>query len=125
MHDHLASSGLTLAQFHLLAHIASASDDSIAGLALQAGLDPSTLSRNLQVLARAGWIEITIAEADLRRRAVWLTETGARRLEVAVAVWRKAHDILAAAVDQSDVERIFAQSSRLAMSGPAPMAALS
>jgi DNA-binding MarR family transcriptional regulator len=38
-----------------------------------------------------GLIEIAVVEADLRRRAVWLTETGARRLEAAIAVWRRAH----------------------------------
>ena len=33
---------------------------------------------------------IASVESDLRRRAVWLTETGARRLEAAIPVWRKA-----------------------------------
>jgi DNA-binding MarR family transcriptional regulator len=32
---------------------------------------------------------------DLRRRAVWLTETGARRLEAAIPLWRRAHAKLA------------------------------
>jgi DNA-binding MarR family transcriptional regulator len=36
-----------------------------------------------------------MVEADLRRRIVWLTETGARRLEAAIPVWRAAHGKLA------------------------------
>ena len=35
-----------------------------------------------------------MVETDLRRRAVWLTETGARRLEAAIPVWRAAHQKL-------------------------------
>ena len=42
-------------------------------------------------MEREGLIEITVTEADLRRRAVWLTEAGAWRLEVAIPLWRKAH----------------------------------
>jgi DNA-binding MarR family transcriptional regulator len=43
------------------------------------------------ILESEGLIEIAVVEADLRRRLVWLTETGARRLEAAIPVWRKAH----------------------------------
>jgi DNA-binding MarR family transcriptional regulator len=48
------------------------------------------LSRNLRGLESDGLVEIAIVENDLRRRAVWLTETGARRLEKAIPVWRAA-----------------------------------
>ena len=36
-----------------------------------------------------------MVETDLRRRMVWLTETGARRLEKAIPIWRAAHAKLA------------------------------
>jgi DNA-binding MarR family transcriptional regulator len=69
---------------------AAASDDTIGALANRTGLDQSTLSRNLRGLESEGLVEIAIVENDLRRRAVWLTETGARRLEKAIPVWRAA-----------------------------------
>ena len=47
---------------------------------------------------RHGLIASVIVEADLRRRAVWLTETGARRLEAAIPIWRRANARLAAYV---------------------------
>jgi DNA-binding MarR family transcriptional regulator len=84
-------SSLSLAQLGLMAQIAVLTDDTIGVLARRAGLDQSTLSRNLRVLEADGLIEIAMVESDLRRRAVWLTETGARRLEAAIPVWRKAH----------------------------------
>lgn len=36
-----------------------------------------------------------MVESDRRRRAIWLTETGARRLEAAIPIWRKAQAKLA------------------------------
>jgi DNA-binding MarR family transcriptional regulator len=88
--DALAESGISAAQLGLLALIAVIEDDTMGALAHRAGLEQSTLSRNLRTLQEAGLIEIATVESDLRRRAVWLTETGARRLEAALPVWRKA-----------------------------------
>jgi DNA-binding MarR family transcriptional regulator len=102
----LQEAGLSLAQFGLMAHIAAAEDDTIGVLAGRLGLDQSTLSRNLRSLERAGLVEIAIVEEDLRRRAVWLTEAGARRLEAAIPAWRRAHEALCAAVDPTDVQKI-------------------
>jgi DNA-binding MarR family transcriptional regulator len=87
--------GLTAAQLGLLAQIAALSDDTLGALAERAGLEQSTLSRNLRTLEGEGLIEIAAVETDLRRRAVWLTETGARRLQAAIPVWRRAHARLA------------------------------
>ncbi len=86
----LEACGLSVAQLGLMAQIATTADDTMAGLARRTGLEQSTLSRNLRTLENEGLIEITVVETDLRRRAVWLTETGARRLEAAIPVWRAA-----------------------------------
>jgi DNA-binding MarR family transcriptional regulator len=110
----MQGTGLSLAQFGLMTHIAAAGDDTIGALAERAGLDPSTLSRNLRGLEREGLVEIAIVEKDLRRRAVWLTEAGARRLEAAMPAWRRAHAALAAAVDPRAIRRIAAATAALA-----------
>ncbi len=104
----MAVSGLTVAQLGLMAEIASGKDDTMGALAQRSGLEQSTLSRNLRTLESQGLIEIAMIEADLRRRAVWLTETGARRLEAAIPVWRAAHAKLAARM-QGDLARRLAQ----------------
>jgi DNA-binding MarR family transcriptional regulator len=87
----MAEGGLSVAQLGLLAQIAGGADDTLGALARRSGLEQSTLSRNLRTLEGEGLIEIAVVETDLRRRAVWLTEAGARRLEAAIPVWRKAH----------------------------------
>jgi len=91
----IVEAGFTVAQLGLMAQIAAADDDTLSALAHRTGLDQSTLSRNLRTLESAGLIEIAVAESDLRRRAVWLTEMGARRLEAAIPIWRKAQAKLA------------------------------
>lgn len=91
----LAATGLSAAQIGLMAQIAAAEDDTLGALARRSGLEQSTLSRNLRTLEGHGLIEIAAVEADLRRRAVWLTESGARRLEAALPLWRKAQARLA------------------------------
>jgi DNA-binding MarR family transcriptional regulator len=91
----LAGLGLTVAQLGLMAQIAVASDDTLGALARRTGLEQSTLSRNLRTLEGGGLVEIAVVEADLRRRTVWLTELGARRLEAAIPLWRRAQARLA------------------------------
>jgi len=87
----ISGSGLSVAQLGLMAQIAVIADDTLGALARRTGLEQSTLSRNLRTLEAEGLIEIAAVESDLRRRAVWLTETGASRLEAAIPIWRKAH----------------------------------
>jgi DNA-binding MarR family transcriptional regulator len=111
--DRMKSSDLGVAQFSLMAQIAATAEDSLGAFAQRTGLDPSTLSRNLQVLEREGLVEVAADEADSRRRAVWLTEKGARRLEAALGDWRKAQAELSALVDVEAVRRIARAAERL------------
>lgn len=112
----MTGSGLTIAQFGLMAQIAAASDDTLGTLAERLGFDQSSLSRNLHALEREGLIEIAVVERDQRKRAVWLTENGARRLEAAMPVWRSAHAALAEVLDPR-LARQLASASQALMEG--------
>jgi DNA-binding MarR family transcriptional regulator len=114
LEEHMQGGGLSLSQFGLMAQIAAAPDDTLGALAERTGLDQSTLSRNLRGLEAAGLVEIAITGEDLRRRAVWLTEKGARSLETALPVWRDAHAALAERIDPRLALRLGAASERLA-----------
>ncbi|HWZ39655.1 MAG TPA: MarR family winged helix-turn-helix transcriptional regulator [Bradyrhizobium sp.] len=102
----LAPAGLTVAQLGLMAQIAASSDDTLGALARRTGLEQSTLSRNLRTLENEGLVEIAVVDGDLRRRMVWLTETGARRLEAAIPVWRTAHARLSKQVSPTLAQRL-------------------
>ena len=110
----MGATGLSIAQFGLMAHVAATADDTIDGLVARTGLDQTTLSRNLHALARDGLVEIATVEKDLRRRAVWLTEKGARTLEAALPVWRRAHDALGKVIDPRAVRKIADAATALA-----------
>jgi DNA-binding MarR family transcriptional regulator len=102
----LAPSGLTVAQIGLMAQIAASSDDTLGALARRTGLEQSTLSRNLRTLENEGLVEIAVVSGDLRRRMVWLTEAGARRLEAAIPIWRRAQTRLAKHVSPVLAQRL-------------------
>lgn len=109
----MAGTGLTMAQLGLMAQIAVTADDTLGALAQRTGLDQSTLSRNLRTLEGAGLIEIALVESDLRCRAVWLTETGARRLEAAIPRWRAAQVELAQIISPALARRLADQTEAL------------
>ena len=109
----LAGTGLSLAQLGLMAQIAAAADDTLGSLVNRTGLDPSTLSRNLRALETQGLVEIAMVESDLRRRAVWLTEAGARRLENAIPLWRASNEKLAQRISKELVFRLARQTAGL------------
>lgn len=110
----LRDNGLSVAQLGLMAVIATNEDDRMAALAEQAGLDPSTLSRNLRALERDGLIEIAAVEKDLRRRSVWLTEEGARRLQAALPAWQAVQQRVAEALPADLIQRLAAANGTLA-----------
>lgn len=113
LEEHMQGCGLSIAQFGLMAQIAAAPDDTLGALAVRTGLDQSTLSRNLRALELVGLVEIAVAADDQRRRAVWLTEEGAHRLQAALPIWQKAHAALAERLDPRLVLRLGAASEKL------------
>jgi DNA-binding MarR family transcriptional regulator len=113
LEERMQGSGLSITQFGLMAQVAAAPDDTLGALAERTGLDQSTLSRNLRGLEAAGLVEIAIADEDQRRRAVWLTEEGARLLQAAIPVWRQAHAALAERLDPRLALRLGAASEEL------------
>jgi DNA-binding MarR family transcriptional regulator len=112
----MADIGLTAAQLGLMAQIAAAPDDTLGALARRSGLEQSTLSRNLRTLEGEGLVEIALVETDQRRRAVWLTEAGARRLEAAIPVWRRAQAKLARRLSPGLAQRLAEKTAALIMS---------
>jgi DNA-binding MarR family transcriptional regulator len=116
----MAGLGLGVAQLGLMAEIAAAADDTLGVLAQRTGLEQSTLSRNLRTLEGEGLIEIAVVESDQRRRSVWLTETGARRLQAAIPIWRRAHAALAKRLAPDLARRLAEESEALTRDMVAP-----
>lgn len=112
LYDHvLAEVGLTANQFGLLAYLfrAATSDRgglSIGSLAEQAGVDPTTLNRNLKPLEAKGLIADAPAGADSRVRVVSITKKGQMLLQKAFPLWREARKEVEMALGASELSKL-------------------
>jgi DNA-binding MarR family transcriptional regulator len=85
----LARAGLKGTQFSLLSHVVALAPVQPTALARRMGLDASTLTRNLRVLADQGWV-IQGPGDDARSRHVEPTDAGRAKLVQARRHWKKA-----------------------------------
>ena len=88
---------LEAAQFALLSAIEQQPSCNQSILAQALGLQKTTLSRNLSVLARRGWIERQAAR-DQRERGFRLTPAGRGLLKTARPAWKRAQARLRSAM---------------------------
>ena len=103
----LKPAGIRNTQFTVLAALASEGPMSIGDLAALLATDATTLTRNLDVLVRRGFID-KIAGEDGRVRDVHLSEVGSAKFEQAMPLWRQAQKQVLAALGQlawTDLER--------------------
>jgi DNA-binding MarR family transcriptional regulator len=91
----LEPSGLTIAQFSLLARLMVQKEISIGELADALVTDPTTLTRNIKPLSERGLLRIIHDVEDRRRRLIILTKEGSALIPVAYPLWQKAQAHLA------------------------------
>jgi len=85
----LREAGLKITQYSLLSHVVSLGPRRAGELAAAMQLDASTLTRNLQPLVDAGWVQVR-AGADGRSRIVEATAAGAALRGQAQRAWKRA-----------------------------------
>lgn len=91
----LEPAGLTIGQFGLLAHLATAGTSEGGGIAIGTlaharGMDPTTLTRNLKPLVAEGWVVNARDPRDRRVRAVAITSEGRKKFLDAAPLWQRA-----------------------------------
>lgn len=105
-------SGLTAPQFSTLSLLEGFGQVSVTGLAEKLGTDRTTLTRNLDVLARKGWIAEVPAEDG--RLHVWtLTDAGKHRLAMALPVWQAFQAGLVERIGEGQVRSILETLTKL------------
>ncbi len=85
--------GLKVTQYSLLSHVAKLGPIRPVDLAREMKIGTSTLSRNLQPLVSAGWLELAPGP-DGRSRLVSVTEAGRDKRQEAQRRWRVAQESL-------------------------------
>jgi DNA-binding MarR family transcriptional regulator len=82
--------GLKSSQLNLLVAVAKAGPVRRIDLGKRLHLDPSTLTRNLQVMLKQGWIEEKLDEEDQRSARLKITTKGRKLLESIAPAWKRA-----------------------------------
>jgi len=93
----LAPAGLKSTQFTVLNAIHLMTVPTVSRLSEALVMDRTTLTRNLDVVIRNGWVARGVGREDRRERIVRLTAKGRRVLANALPYWRRAQ---AAVVDR-------------------------
>jgi len=96
--DALRPSGIRNTQFTLVAALQYLGETSIGALAETLATDSTTLTRNLDILVRRGFVEDVKGE-DGRVRMARLTAAGKGVYETALPFWRQAQSRLLASLD--------------------------
>jgi DNA-binding MarR family transcriptional regulator len=105
-------SGLTAPQFATMSLLAGYGQAQVTQLAEHLGTDRTTLTRNLDLLARKGWIE-EVAAQDARLHLWTLTPLGRERLSAAIPIWQKYQAGLVERLGTTNAEDLLAILSRL------------
>lgn len=87
----VGKTGLKGTQYSLLSHVVKLGPIRAVDLAAVMRVSTSTLSRNLQPLITAGWIEVNPGE-DARSRLISATEAGQTKRTEAQRKWRIAQE---------------------------------
>ena len=88
----LEPTGLRSTQVAILQMIVVTDAPSIARLARQMAMDPSTLTRNLRPLVREGYVELVKAPRG-RAKVAHLTDQGRAKLDEVMQRWREAQAV--------------------------------
>lgn len=93
---HLAANALTIGQYSLIARIGKSGPIGVIPLAINMGMDRSTMSRALKPLISAGWVQtvdLPLAMlTDKRSFGVTLTPEGTSKWKESMQSWNKAQE---------------------------------
>jgi DNA-binding MarR family transcriptional regulator len=101
--DHLRGNRLEASQISLLSILHNRPGRSQAVLARVLGFDKTTLSRNLKLLQKKGWVKSAPVE-DRRELGLFLTEAGQDVVKATHPGWQRAQQQLQAAMSPAEWE---------------------
>jgi DNA-binding MarR family transcriptional regulator len=99
---YLKPCGLKATQLSMLSKIAKNPDTAVSALAESLRMDQTTVSRNLQVLEKSGFIHLEDEMTDHRIKRIRITDLGVSKMNEAIPLWEQA---------QLDMERVLGRES--------------
>lgn len=115
--------GIQATQLTLLSAIAGPgpAGQSIGRLTEMLAMDPTTLSRNLRPLEKAGLAAVGRSEKDRRIRIIRLTADGERVLSDAMPLWRAAQSRVVEALGETEATDLRTRFDATAANAPASL----
>jgi DNA-binding MarR family transcriptional regulator len=104
--DEIRKTGIEITQFgmlELLNHLGPMTQNQL-GERMAAG--KTTVSRNVKLLERQGWVSIEEGGDDRRRRVVSLTEGGRKQLKKTRPHWQRAQERIEAAIPAEQLKAL-------------------
>jgi DNA-binding MarR family transcriptional regulator len=117
--EELRPLGLKASQMNVMTAIAASGEERPSTLAEQIALEPSSLSRILDVMRRNGWVETVTDPDDERARLVRMTDAGNALYAEACPLWRKAQTRARKLLGREDAE-VFAELANRSLTRRAP-----
>lgn len=111
--DEMRVAGVRATQFALLQTLKAAPGSTQSGIGEMLGIDNTTLSRTLKLLAKGKLITDTPGD-DKRERHWRLTKTGQQRIDKAYQHWQSAQGRLQAKLSKSDWDLLIAIADKVA-----------
>jgi DNA-binding MarR family transcriptional regulator len=102
--EELRPLGLKASQMNVMTAIAASGEARLSTLADRIALEPSSLSRVVDVMRRNGWVETVTDPDDDRARLARLTDAGNALYSEAMPLWRKAQTRARELLGQEDAD---------------------
>lgn len=115
LYDALRPNGLRVGQLNLLVAVARMGTAKPGDLCRLLHMDKSTLSRDVEVLRRHGWL--VADEAGGRSRPLRITPVGRTLLERVAPAWRQAQEQARKLIGDDGAEAVLAMARRLGTEG--------
>jgi DNA-binding MarR family transcriptional regulator len=106
--EELRPLGLKASQMNVMTAVAASGEERVSTLADRIALEPSSLSRVLDVMRRNGWVETVPDPDDERARLVRMTDAGNALYAEACPLWRRAQAKARKLLGREDAE-VFAE----------------
>ncbi|WP_378952654.1 MarR family winged helix-turn-helix transcriptional regulator [Pelosinus sp. sgz500959] len=87
---YLQSTGLRSTQCSLLINIYLHENISVSELGSRLLMDQTTVTRNINLLKKQGYITIIKEESDARKKSISITDEGAQKIAEAIPLWEQA-----------------------------------
>ena len=114
-YDHyLKPSGLKITQFSMLANIERNPGITVSELAKLLLMDQTTVTRNLRVLEKSGYIHMEPEVTDHRTKRIRVADIGMSKMDEARPLWAKAQLEMERALGREDMEKLLGSLKRIA-----------